>query len=129
MISPRELIGAAALMRYDDDGEPVYTTHERVLLALRWFGWCSLERLYESLDADDYGDRQRLYKAAEYWVKRGRVVRRHDVSLLEYRLLAPSQWERGTACVRCPAMRVDGRTMCQRHLDWERDYKAQRRAA
>jgi hypothetical protein len=31
-------------------------------------------------------------------------------------------------CVRCKQDAVSGKTMCQRHLDWERDYKARMRA-
>jgi hypothetical protein len=31
-------------------------------------------------------------------------------------------------CVRCKADAKADATMCQRHLDWERDYKARKRA-
>lgn len=138
MIAASQLVGSAALTRYDDHGDPVYSTHERVLLTLRWFGWASAERLYEALDLDDnwhnkrslYQERQKISSALAYWVKRGRIETRplRD-RLLEYRLIPPSQWGDAVSCSRCSEHRVTGKTMCQRHLDWERNYKAKRRAA
>lgn len=133
MIPARELVSAEALRRYDEDGEPVYSTHERVLLTLRWFGWVTAERLYEALDIDPsphfYDERQKHSVAIRYWIKRGRVEQRHDRGLVEYRLIHPSKWGDPPQCMRCPSTPVEGKTMCQRHLDYERDYKAKRRAA
>jgi hypothetical protein len=131
VIPARELVGAEALRRYDDNGDPVYTTYERVLLAMRWFGWCTAERVYEALEVedDDWTARQNHSKAIQYWVKRGRVAKRHDHDVVEYRLIHPSQWQALAVCTRCSSAVVDGKTMCQRHLDWEREYKARRRAA
>ena len=131
MIPARELLSAEALKRYDDNGDPVYSTYERVLLALRWFGWASAERVYEALeiDAAPVEQRQLYSKAIQYWVKRGRVEVRHDFELVEYRLIHPRQWQEQTACTRCPSPTVEGKTMCQRHLDWEREYNVRRRAA
>jgi hypothetical protein len=37
--------------------------------------------------------------------------------------------EQGVKCARCASLRVDGRTLCQRHLEWERERGAKRRAA
>lgn len=134
MIPLRHLISPEALRRYDDDGEPVYTTHERVLMALRWFDWCTAERLCEAVGIDinepaQYQERQKYSSALAYWHKRGRVEKRHDRGVVEYRLLPVRRWGDAVQCVRCPADRVPGRTMCQRHLDWEREYKQRRRAA
>lgn len=131
MISASELVSSEALRRYDDNGDPVYTTYERVLLALRWFGWCTAERVYEALDVDedDWHERQNHSKALQYWVKRGRIEKRRDGDVVEYRLIPPRQWQTQTECARCSSPVVSGKTMCQRHLDWERDYKARRRAA
>lgn len=133
MIRARELVSAEALRRYDDNGDPVYSTHERVLLALRWFGWTTAERLYDALEIDPaphfYDERQKTSSALAYWVKRARVERRHDGRVVEYRLIHPSRWGEAVQCARCSTDRVAGKTMCQRHLDWERDYKARRRAA
>lgn len=128
MIAARELVSAEALSRYDDNGDPVYTTYERVLLTLRWFGWCTADDVFNALDLDRT-EHQNYSGAIRYWVKRGRVESRRDVDVVEYRLLRPSQWQAAITCTRCPSVRVDGRTMCQRHLDWEREYKARQRAA
>ncbi len=124
VIPARELVSAEALRRYDDNGEPMYSTYERVLLCLRWFDWCSAERMYDALDVEDYETRQLYDKALRYWIKRGRVARNGDA----YKLLRPAQWGEATECARCPAPRVEDKTMCQRHLDWEREYKQRKRA-
>lgn len=134
MIQAHELVSAEALRRYDDSGDPVYTTYERVLLTLRWFDWCSAERLCEALglDLDEprvWPERHLYALALAYWVKRGRVEKRYDRTVVEYRLLAPSRWVTQTVCTRCPLAVVPGKTMCQQHLDYERDYKRRRRAA
>lgn len=143
MIRASELVGVEATRRYDDNGDPVYSTHEQVLLALRWFGWCTAERIYEALGIEGehgygtelwkqmYAEHQKYSKAIAYWVKRGRVEQRRQFGVVEYRLVHPSRWNEVEAveCTRCPQPRVEGKTMCQKHLDWERDYKAKRRAA
>lgn len=133
MIHARELLSFDALSRYDDNGDPVYSTYERVLLALRWFGWCTADDLFGALDLDDpsqtWRERGAYSKAIQYWVKRGRVEQRGERELSEYRLIHPKQWHEQTVCTRCPTEVVDGRTMCQRHLDWEREYKVRRRAS
>jgi hypothetical protein len=80
MIRASELISAEALRRYDDNGEPVYTTTERILLTLRWFGWISSEGLREALgllDADE-DTRTRFKNALGRLVKRGIVLCRGE---------------------------------------------------
>jgi len=133
MIQASELVSSDALRRYDDNGDPIYSTHEQVLLTLRWFGWVTAERVCEALGLDLnapllYPERSRYSKALHYWVKRGRVEQRHDFDVVEYKLIHPSQWPvEQTCCSRCSAAVVAGKTMCQRHLDWERDYKRRSR--
>ena len=96
MIAARHLVSSEALRRYDDTGDPVYTTAERIVLALRWFDWVSADELRLVLDVGDDIDAQRYKVALGRLVKRGIVEARGngkhgnaDVRR-EYRLVADS---------------------------------------
>jgi hypothetical protein len=91
VIPARELVSAEAFRRYDDDGEPVYTPTERVLMALRWFGWVSADDLWVALDMPEAGTRDRNKHAVTLCqlVKKGRVLaegsgaaRRYSIGIL-----------------------------------------------
>ena len=98
MIPARHLISAEALRRCDDTGEPIYTTAERIVLALRWFDWVSAAGLREVLDLDDADE----VDARRYSIALGRLVKRGIVEARgngkhgnadvrrEYRLVADS---------------------------------------
>lgn len=78
MLRQSQLVSAAALSRYDDSGDPVYTTAERIVLALRWFGWISADGLRDALeiaDADDV-EKKRYVQSIARLVKRGVVEER-----------------------------------------------------
>ena len=76
MISARDLIGEAALSRYDDNGDPLLLPRERVLLALRWHDWISPSDLYDQLDLGiGTVERDTHMKALERLIKSGIVER------------------------------------------------------
>lgn len=78
MIPASELVSAEALRRYDDSGDPVYTTAERIVLTLRWWDWAAAAQVREALGLDnaDEIDRQRYKVALGRLVKRGIVEAR-----------------------------------------------------
>ena len=75
MLKQTDLISAEALRRYDDNGEPMYSTAERIVLALRWFGWVSMFGLADALGMEDMNalERKRFQTALWRLVKRGVV--------------------------------------------------------
>ncbi len=79
MIPAHKLIPSQSLRRYDEDGEPLYTATERVLLAMRRFD-------YDWVEATDVFDAMELYtrqhngrnacdRALSRLVENGRVER------------------------------------------------------
>jgi hypothetical protein len=148
MRDPRELVSSEALRRYDDNGDPVYSPIERVLLALRWFDWASSARIMEALEleAADLKERERYVTALSRLVTRGRVERRGaSLSWFEYRLAAKQPvirersepaWRLGREerqqlglCLRCDSLPVPGRRQCQHHLDLQSGTNRRRRAS
>lgn len=147
MMAISELVSSEALRRYDDNGDPVYSPIERLLLALRWFDWASSERIFESLDLDtaDLKGRDKYRQALCRLVARQRVERRETFGLLEYRLarvqpriaertesiwrLSREERERLGLCLRCDNDPVPGKKQCQLHLDKQKAANVKRRSA
>lgn len=125
MIRLSELLSAEALRRYDDDGEPVYTTGERVLITLRWFDWASSERVIEALGLDlaDRFERARYLHSLLYFVERGRVETRNHLGTVEFRLLVTAKRMPVTKCRRCTQPPMPGFVLCAKHLEWQRENK------
>lgn len=131
MIPISELISVEALRRYDDDGEPVYTTRERLLLALRWFGWVSSADLSDALDIGEgvyLPMRQRYQTALQGLLADGLVMQRGERGAHEYRLAAYRQ-DKADTCRRCSSAPSPGHVLCPRHVEWQRSNKRIRRAA
>jgi hypothetical protein len=147
MRDPRELISSEALRRYDDNGDPVYSPIERILLALRWFDWATPERIVEALDLEDVGwkERERYASALSRLVARKRLDRRGTHMRYEYRLAArqpvirevvEKSWRLGRKervqlglCLRCDSSPAPGKKQCQAHLDMQTAANRKRRAA
>jgi hypothetical protein len=125
VIQVRELLSADAMRRYDDNGEPAYTSYERVLLCLRWFDWASTERMFEALgmESSTGDERDSYWSALNYYVKAGKIEKRTNYGVKEYRLVAPSKRVAVTVCRRCSSEVVPGYVLCDRHLEWQRKNK------
>lgn len=152
MIPARSLVSAEALRRYDDNGDPVYSPSERILLVLRWYDWISTSDLYERLELNDR-DRGRHQKALERLIASGRVECREVresyatyVATGRYVRLAAVRREpdpepeptvrlsrdervRIGLCRRCDSMPVPGHKECAKHLEANRQAQRRRRAA
>lgn len=147
MRDARELITSEALRRYDDNGDPVYSPIERILLALRWFDWASTDRIIEALDLEDAGwrERERYATALSRLTSRRRLDRRGTHMNYEYRLATKQPVIREYAepqhrlgrderqllglCLRCDSERMPGKQQCQVHLDAQRAANQRRRAS
>lgn len=122
MIHARELVSQEALRRYDDDGDPVYTTGERLLLTMRWFDWCTAEQITEALGLDEPAEMNRFQNALQYWSHIGRIERRG----CEYRLVHPKQWPAQIETCKhsaCKRPRAGTRVLCEHHLEIARSYR------
>lgn len=129
MIPLRELVSSEAARRYDDNGDPMYTPAERILMALRWFDWCDQASLMDAIGVER-DDRNRYSSALSRLVKRGHLERRGR----EYRLTggravrhtpAPPPLE----CATCDGEPVEGRKICQVCIDALPGKKRQQNAA
>jgi hypothetical protein len=147
VIAIRELVSAEALRRYDDSGEPLYTTTERVLLTLRWFDWATAATLRTALGLDDADevDKARYTRALHDLVKQGRVEKRGILGWHEYRLAPqqpalyvpvppvrtypPPREKPEVECRKCRCERVPGRVLCERHLQWDKSRARRNRMA
>lgn len=77
MIAARRLIGARALRRYDDYGDPKHSLRERLLLRMRWFDWINPTELYDVLDLGlGTNERAAAMKALERLIVDGVVERK-----------------------------------------------------
>lgn len=134
MLSLSTLLGPIAPYRYDDEGEPAYTSPERVLRVLRRFDWATFEEIQIALESMTARD---LSTALSRLVKQGKVQRRRlarctNLFRLDPTAFAPRRAPRVAdlkRCgrTRCPRMAVDGRSSCQHHLDTSRELSARTR--
>lgn len=114
MIAPRELVSVEALRRYDDNGEPVYTTTERILLALRWWDWVTATDLFDALEIDrsDHRTRWTYSMSLRRLTDRGRVECRDDRF---YRLASVQpdvKQAKEPTCANCANPPEPGRSRC-----------------
>lgn len=95
-VALEKLIGGASLRRYDEEGNPVYTPSEELLMRMRWFDWVDKRDLLDALGLDGCGITlfNRYSQALWRLVEAGRVERRKTVTCMrrgeiyEYRLAA-----------------------------------------
>lgn len=134
MIPIRELVTAESLRRYDDDGEPVYSPLERIVIVLRWWDWIDTLQLREVLGMDGMSphERNRYESAISRAIKSGRIekrterdVRKHSISYVRLARYQPGpvrvaervSHEDGV-CSHCESRpRAESRSKCQPCLD------------
>ncbi len=94
-----ELLPVAALTRYDENGDPLYTRPERVLVELNKHGWTFAVDLLDALEIPD--DERDLYSAAlSALVQQKRVEVRRDHGWRMYRIAEVQPQRRACACDR-----------------------------
>ena len=90
MLSLSILLPATALTRYDDHGEPLLRTSERLLVAMRRLGWVTRSEINEALgleyDADDRVQLDAVTTAIRDVVASGKMLRRVANGRREYRI-------------------------------------------
>lgn len=137
MIPVHELVTAESLRRYDDDGEPVYSPLERIVLILRWWDWIDTLQFRDVLGMDGMSplERNRYESAISRAIKSGRIERMrvsgsdsrnsYTTTLIRLARKQPGpvktieriEHTEGT-CKRCGSRpRVDGKSKCQPCLD------------
>ena len=135
MLSLSDVLPASALTRYDDHGEPAYTTYERLLIAMRRMAWSTRDEIFDAMEAHETEDRRLLRCAIAWFVRDGKIESRGVGYSREFRLCAAAFVRRVDVakCKRCQLPATPGMALCAFHRDWQNEYKrlrfARRQAA
>lgn len=131
MIQLELLLPPTATFRYDDTGEPAYSTWERLLMTMRWLEWPTIGEIYDAMCADDSETRADVAAGIRYFVRKGKIAQRGAQRHQEYMLIASAFPKRATGprCARCCSAAAPGKASCQRHLDYDAGRNRKARAA